>query len=304
MEMGIYCLNRVRLKHRENRGWRSAAVINRHLKNPQTLICTLLVGNNIANFMVSALFTDLLESKTSLMHTEFFATIIMTPILLVFAEITPKNLFRQKADRLLYKLAHTLYFSYILFYPLVILLKLISKIMFISSSNHGHDSNTFYSPRRLIYFFSESAQEGSVSHYQNLMTRNILRLDRVSVKRVMIQLKNVVSVPHNMDVKELNNLIKNKPYSRLPVYRQSLHQIIGIVNLLEYLGSQESRDDINTFVRPATFLNQNLAVDEALFILQQSRQRIGIVIDSSNRALGIVTIKDLVEEIVGELTVW
>ena len=304
MEMGIYCLNRVRLQHRINRGWKTAKIINNHLKKPQTLICTILVGNNLVNFAASALFTEILVKRTSLIPAELFATIILSPILLVFAEVTPKNLFRQKSDSLLYSIAPTLGISQKLFFPIVIFLKLICKLPFIFSKKSRSEDYTFLNPRRLMFFFSEGTEDGSVSKYQNLMTRNILRLGRVPVKRVMIHLKDIVLIPHDIQTSKLADFIRNKPFSRLPVYKDRKNNIIGVINLLEFLSSYEKGSNIKDFINNATYLDEYLPVDEALFSLQKSRQRMGIVIDRYKRTVGIVTIKDLVEEIVGELAVW
>ncbi len=304
LEMGVYCLNKVRLQHRTDRGWRTARIMTRHLKNPQMLICTILVGNNIVNFIAAGLFTDVLERKTSFERPEFIATIILSPFLLVFAEYTPKNLFRQKSDSLLYSLAPTLDISRKLFYPIVILLKLISKVVFLFFKKQASDDYTFLSPRRLMYFFSEGAEEGSLSGYQNLMTRNILRLGRVRVKRVMIHLKDITSIPYNIDIEKLPVIISKKPYSRLPIYNGQKDNIVGIINLLEFLSSYKPGLNINRFTGKVIYLDQNMPVDDALFTLQKSKQRMGIVVDAKKRAMGIVTIKDLVEEIVGELAVW
>ena len=304
LEMGIYCLNRVRLQHRVDRGWRTARILVRHLRKPQVLLCTILVGNNVVNFVASAVFTRLLENRTSLIQTELFTTIILSPILLVFAEVTPKNLFRQRSDWLLYRLAPTLDISHKLFYPVVVLLKYASKIPFIFSKRSRKEDYTFLNPKRLMYFFSEWRQDGALSRYQNLMTRNILRLGRVPLNRVMIQAKDVVSVSYNVEINKLSKLIKNKPYSRLPVYGEDKTKIIGTINLLEFLSTYKKGDKMEQFVSDATYLDENLSVDEALLILQKSRQRMGIVVDKSNRTRGLVTIKDLVEEIVGELAVW
>lgn len=304
LEMGIYCLNRVRLQNRIDRGWRTARIISRHLKNPQSLICTLLVGNNVVNFAASALFTGILERNTSLAQAELFATIILSPILLILAEVTPKNLFRKRSDSLLYSLAPTIDISHKLFYPLTILLRLINKAPSIFFKKSRSDDYTFLNPKMLMYLFSEGNEEGSLSRYQNLMTRNILRLGRVQVRRVMIQLKEVVSIPYDIDAQKLSDLIRNKPFSRLPVYQGTKSNITGVINLLEFLSSYKEGHDIKNFVGTATYLDQYTPVDEALFALQKSRQRMGIVVDKNKHAVGIATIKDLVEEIVGELTVW
>lgn len=304
IEMGIYCLNRVRLKHRLDRGWKTARILNRHLEKPQSIICSILIGNNIVNFVTAAVFTSILEKTTSFMHAELLATLCLSPVLLVFAEVTPKNLFRQKADSLLYTLAPTLDISHKLFYPISVILRLASKIPFLFFKASNNDNDTFFTPRKLMYFFSEGAQDGSLSRYQNIMTRNILRLDRISVRRVMIPSKDVVSIPYDIDMDKLTDMIRNNPFSRLPVYHKRKLNVVGVINLLEFLSSYEHGDKIEKFVNPVTHIIHSSSVDDALFKLQHAKQRMGLVIDSNKNALGIVTIKDLVEEIVGELAVW
>lgn len=304
IEMGIYCLNRVRLQNRIDRGWRTAMIIDRLLKDPQSLICTILVGNNIANFMASVFFTEILERSTSLVRAEFFAAIILAPILLIFAEVTPKNLFFQKTDHIFYKLAPTIDFFYKLFYPIVCLLRVISKLPLIFFRDAKVDGKTFLSPKRLAYFFSEGVSEGTLSPYQNLITRNILKLGRVKVKSVMIPLDKSSLIPYNADIQEQASLIRSKPFSRLPVYKGIKSNIVGIINSLEFLSADETERMAENFIRTAIYLDQNLPVDDALFKLQQAKQRMGIVVDRYNMALGIVTIKDMVEEIVGELAAW
>lgn len=305
LEMGIYCLNRVRLKHRLNRGWKTAKILDRHLKKPEIIICTILIGNNIVNFITSAVFTNILHKKTSLIQAELYTTLFLAPVLLIFAEVIPKNLFRQKSDTLLYSVAPTLDISHKLFYPLSHFLKMVSKVpfLFFKNSKNSEDYSMF-TPRKLMYYFMEGAQDGSLSRYQNVMTRNILRLDRTSVKKVMIKLNATVSIPYDIDMQHLTDLIRDNPFSRLPVYRKKQSKIIGVINLLEFLSLYEQGDTIDKFVNDVTFIDQYSSVDDTLFRLQHNRQRMGIVIDKNKRAIGIVTIKDLVEEIVGELAVW
>ncbi len=304
LEMGIYCLNRVRLKNRLDRGWRTAKILNRHLSKPETIICTILVGNNVVNFVTSAVFTNIIEKRTSFLHAELVATLILSPILLVFSEVTPKNLFRQKSDSLLYTLAPTLDISQKLFYPISAVLRGVSRIPFLLFKRSKNDEHTFFTPRKLMYYFAEGAQDGSLTRYQNVMTRNILRLDRISVKRIMIKLKDIVSVPYNIDMSNLTDMIRNNAFSRLPVYKKKEFKIVGVINLLEFLSSYESGDKMDRFVNKPINIDHDSSVDDALFKLQQSKQRMGIVVDKSGKAIGIVTIKDLVEEIVGELAVW
>ncbi|HHT9152684.1 MAG TPA: CNNM domain-containing protein [Candidatus Hypogeohydataceae bacterium YC40] len=301
-ETGFYCLNRMRLHYREIKGWWAAKKIANYMAEPQKLICAILIGNNIAHYLATIVFTSILMSKVSPGKAEMMATLILAPFLMIFCEIVPKSLFQRHADNLFYKVVPLMEVSSKLFYPLVILLGLASRLpeYFIKAESR---QSPFFSPQRLSFLLEEGTEVGALSMYQNIMARNIMAMGQIPVKKVMIPLEEVTMAPDTVGPETLKDIARARKYSRIPVYRQERSNVVGILTLLDFL--REDRREVSPFVKPAIYLDAELPVDDALLRLRHSKQRMGIVTDGTDgKAIGIITIKDLVEEIVGELSAW
>lgn len=303
-ETGFYCLNRIRLRYREERGWWTAKVINRMLNDPQGMVCTVLIGNNVANYVAAAAFTYIIGTRVAPGKAELLATLMLAPVILICCEILPKSIFQRHADSLLYKVVPIADVSYKLFYPLVFLLRVVSRLPHLFLKGLEAKESPFFTPQRLRYFLDEGAEVGAVSVYQNTMARNIMALGRTPVQKVMIPLEEVTMAPYTAGPRSLKGMAREKKFSRIPIYDRDRTKVIGVVTLLELLIDGKPQGDIREFVRPATYIDARTPVDEALLRLRHEKQRMSIVTDSAGKVLGIVTIKDLVEEIVGELTVW
>jgi CBS domain containing-hemolysin-like protein len=301
-EIGFYCLNRIRLHYREIKGWWTARIIAKHLAEPQKLICTVLVGNNITVYVATIVFTSMLIQKVSPGEAELMATLILAPFLMIFCEILPKSLFQRHSDTLFYKVVPLLEVSLRLFQPLVLLLGLASRLpeYFIKAEAR---QSPFFSPQRLHFLLEESTEVGTLSMYQNIMARNIMDMGQTPVGKVMIPLEEVTMAPDTVGPETLKDIARAKKFSRIPIYQRDRSHVIGILTLLDFL--REDTREVRPFVKLATYLEASLPVDDALLRLRLAKQRMGIVTDGKDgRAIGIVTIKDLVEEIVGELSVW
>jgi CBS domain containing-hemolysin-like protein len=301
-ETGFYCLNRIRLHYREMKGWWTAKIIVKYLAGPQRLICTTLVGNNVANYLATIIFTYILMHKVSPGEAELMATLILAPFLMVFCEILPKSLFQRHADSLFYKVVPMVEVSSILFYPLVLLLGLASRLpeYFIKAEAR---QSPFFSPQRLSFLLEEGTEGGILSMYQNIMARNIMAMGQIPISRVMIPMEEVTMAPDTVGPETLKDIARAKKFSRIPIYQRERCRVVGILTLLDFL--REEKREVHPFVKPAVYLDANMPVDDALLRLRGSKQRMGIVTDGRDgKAIGIVTIKDLVEEIVGELSVW
>jgi CBS domain containing-hemolysin-like protein len=131
-----------------------------------------------------------------------------------------------------------------------------------------------------------------------------MALGTTPIKKVMIPLEEVIMAPETVGPRSLRGMAGEKKFSRIPIYDRERTRVVGIVPLLEFLMDGEPQGDIHEFVRPATFIYEETPVDDALLKLRHVRHRMGIIVDADGKAVGIVTIKDLVEEIVGELSVW
>ncbi|MFQ5712656.1 MAG: CNNM domain-containing protein [Candidatus Scalinduaceae bacterium] len=303
IEIAVYCINRVRLQYRVERGMRRAKIVRRLLDNPQALICTILIGNNIVNFLASATFTDIVSSSLSQAHSELIATAILAPIILVFAEIMPKNICQRKADTFLYSASPSVKFFSQLFYPLVYILRGVNKIpqMFFKDT---HRRALVFTPYRLGFFIREGVEEGVISGYQDMMARNIMELGSIPVKNIMIPLKKATLVSYDISADQIKALAKRVRFSRIPVFKDSRSDIMGVINLFDYLSTSTEKSKVSDFLRDTEYIKAETATDDALIRMQKAKQRMAIVVNRDNKAIGIVTIKDLVEEIVGELMVW
>lgn len=303
-ETGVYCINSIRLRYKASRGLWAAKTIYRLLEDSQALVCTILVGNNIVNYIATVFFIIALENTFSPRKAELFATLILTPLILVFGELLPKTIFQERANSMLLRLAPLLDASSYTLKPIVSLLTKVNRIPNFFLKDAGGTRNPFFSLQRLGYFLSEGTKEGVVTPYQNLMAKNIMKLGQVPIRNVMIPLKDVTLISATISGQGLTNIARTRKFSRLPVYEDRENNIIGIIHLFDFLCANGSSPDIKDFIRGAAYFDSNMPIDDALFKLQRSELNMGVVVDKNKKAIGIVTIKDLVEEIVGELAVW
>jgi putative hemolysin len=303
IEIAVYCVNHVRLQYKVDRGDRSAKIIKKLLNDPQALICTILIGNNIVNYLASAIFTNIISKKVSYANSGLTATLILAPIMLIFAEVMPKDICQRNADKFLYPASPGIRFFSHIFSPLVYVLKGVNKIpqFFLKNVNKR---TAIFTPYRLGFFIREGAKEGVISGYQDMMTRNIMRLGSIPIRKIMIPLNKATVVSSEVNVEQMKVLAKNVRFSRIPVFKGPRSNIVGVINVFDFLSVCTEESKISDFLKETEHIGADTLIDDALVRMQKTKQRMAIVVDKNNKPIGIVTIKDLVEEIVGELMEW
>jgi putative hemolysin len=303
IEIAVYCVNHVRLQYKVDRGDRSAKIIKKLLNDPQALICTILIGNNIVNYLASAIFTNIISKKVSYANSGLTATLILAPIMLIFAEVMPKDICQRNADKFLYPASPGIRFFSHIFSPLVYVLKGVNKIpqFFLKNVNKR---TAIFTPYRLGFFIREGAKEGVISGYQDMMTRNIMRLGSIPIRKIMIPLNKATVVSSEINVEQMKVLAKNVRFSRIPVFKGPRSNIVGVINVFDFLSVCTEESKISDFLKETEHIGADTLIDDALVRMQKTKQRMAIVVDKNNKPIGIVTIKDLVEEIVGELMEW
>ena len=303
IEIAVYCVNHVRLQYKVDRGDRSAKIIKKLLNDPQALICTILIGNNIVNYLASAIFTNIISKKVSYANPGLTATLILAPIMLIFAEVMPKDICQRNADKFLYPASPGIRFFSHIFSPLVYVLKGVNKIpqFFLKNVNKR---TAIFTPYRLGFFIREGAKEGVISGYQDMMTRNIMRLGSIPIRKIMISLNKATVVSSEVNVEQMKVLAKNVRFSRIPVFKGPRSNIVGVINVFDFLSVCTEESKISDFLKETEHIGADTLIDDALVRMQKTKQRMAIVVDKNNKPIGIVTIKDLVEEIVGELMEW
>lgn len=304
-EMGLYALNRVRLRFRARRGDETATILYGLRQDLAFTITVIVLGNNLVNYFASALCTHLLSRTAGLERwADFYSMLVLTPILLVFGEVVPKSVFHMRADRLMYGCAWPLSISRILLYPAARVL---------SWANHMFQS--FFGPvtteaatlteERIRSLLSAGASGGALSPYQERLAKNVLSIKSRALTHALVPMDEIVMASSDDSTDRLLELHRQHRYSRIPVCTPDRKRIVGIVNILDLAPQEGLRDrSISELAREPVQLDANLSIAQGLYELQRAGQQMGVVMRRDGTAAGIVTVKDLVEQIVGELEAW
>jgi Mg2+/Co2+ transporter CorB len=303
-ETGILSLNRYRLRHLAKEGHRGAKRVSDLLSRPDRLLGTILIGNNFVNILASAIATVLAiqiwgEAGIAI------ATIGLTLALLIFGEITPKTLAALHPEKVAYPFSLPLLILLKLFYPLVILLGWISngllRLLGVDPASKNNDSLTTEELRSVV---RESGHE-LPKNRQNMLL-GILDLENVTVDDIMIPRNEVTGIDLEDDIETIINLLTTTTHTRLPVFRHDINQVEGIVHMRQIARlmnqNQLTKDDLLAACNEPYFIPENTPLSTQLINFQKQKRRIGIVVDEYGDVIGIVTLEDILEEIVGDFS--
>jgi CBS domain containing-hemolysin-like protein len=306
-ETGIYCLNHVRLNVRTSQNDVRARRLTSLMQRPQDLVITTLIGTNVADYLATVCVTALLLHVAAVRNlAEVYATAILTPLILVFGGVMPKDWFQRESDRLMYPLASALTWCRRVagWTGLLWLLRALTRSLVRRIDPLRAEADEDLLPRaRMRRLLSEGAASGGLSSFQRDTLERVMNISRVRLADVMVPRQRAATVSVDIPRDDLLRIARVAHFSRLPVYRDDPRRIVGIVNVYHVLTDDEGKP-IADHVQPATSLRATETVPAALLKLQQARQVMAIVTDRSGSCLGLFTMKDLVEEIVGELEAW
>jgi CBS domain containing-hemolysin-like protein len=316
METGIYVLDPLRYHVRLKQGDKEARLIERLLRKKSQLVTGLLVGTNLSTFLATIYatkMTELLYPGASLAATALVTTGFTTAAVLIFGEMLPKNLYRKKANTLVYSSARAFYIFNCLFLPFVKALSLLTGGVNFVFGRHGTLENEFLTRKAVEHHLTGEPGRAALTQRQMVMVRNVMQLPVKDILTAMIPLKDTIMVSESAKREDVLGLVRKKRFSRMPVYRGNRSDIISVLNIFDLFyesarngaaGEQGESQTIAGFVRPIPSMLRSTRIDEALAILREARQPMGLVVGPKKNALGIVTVKDLLEEITGEIGAW
>ncbi|MCZ6688873.1 MAG: CNNM domain-containing protein [Planctomycetota bacterium] len=300
-ETGAYSLNRLRLRYRVGQGERSARVLTDLLSNMEILVSTILLGNSVmaylATVVVTAMFDSVLRNPV---RSEVATVLVLTPVFFVFAEVLPKEIFRNHADTLLYSAARSLRWMTWIFYPLTLTLRVVIVLIGKLIGEEARSHTLEVSPARLRFTFAEGAESGLLTEYQDEIVKNIFDLREVRVRDVFIPLKRVKVTDNTLGKDAFLEFARLNRFSRIPIWQGRKTNIVGAVHVFDVLTEDRPGLTIRNYIRETPRIPPDASIYQALLTLQASRTPLGVVV-RNGEALGIVTVKDLIEEIVGEL---
>ena len=270
------------------------------LKNRERILATTLCGTNLSVVTNSILITSFLLSQLG-DRGELFAVPLLTPLLLMFGEIIPKTLFQQHADSIALRVAYPIWLASYVFYPLVYFITKVTQYLFRMFGAKGSHGIPFVTREELRLIFKMSRKGSDLTPEEVTMIDRLFDFAHTTVKEVMVPLVDVVAVEDTATVKEVLELIDVKGHSRFPVYHERIDNIIGVINSFDLLDSSLSQGPLTSFIRTASYVPEVKPVDDLLIEMQKQRKHLSIVVDEYGGSVGIITIEDILEEIVGEI---
>jgi Mg2+/Co2+ transporter CorB len=302
-ETALMSLNRYQLRHKAREGHRGARLAERLLKNPGRVIGLILLGNNLVNIFAASL-VALVAFDIGGQPAVAVGSLIMTLVILIFAEAAPKTLAALHPERVAFPAAMIYYPLLKITYPLVWLTNTAANgVLFLFGVRAGDTELQALTREELRTVVFEAGSRISSRYRQMLLS--ILDLEQVTVDDVMVPHNEIVGVDLNDDIREIERVISNSQHTRLPVFRDSIDQVVGILHLrkLAHLARQElNRMTLQRLLVEPYFVPEGTPLSKQLVQFQRRRERVAMVVDEYGDIQGIVTLEDILEEIVGEFT--
>lgn len=302
-ETAMMALNRYRLKHLANEGHGGARRASRLLERPDRLLSVILIGNNLVNFTAASLAT-LIALELYGESGVAIAPVVCTFVFLIFAEVAPKSIAAAHPEKVALPSSYILNLLLLSLYPLVWLVNGIANgILSLLGINHDKTASDHLSKEELRTVVFEGSQISA--HPQNMML-GVLDLDKVSVEDIMVPRTEIFGIDIDDDIEDIIEQIRSSQHTRIPVFKADIDKIIGVLhtrNAAKFLTQAEvNKAAILQVIDESYFVPENQSLQTLLFNFQQSKQRLGMVVDEYGDVQGIVAIEDILEEIVGEFT--
>lgn len=298
-ETAFSALNRIRLKNLANSGNKRAKLTYALSERYDELLSTILVGNNLVNIASTAIATVLFTRAMGEGMGPTVSTVVMTVVVLIFGEVSPKSLAKENAERFAMLSAPIIRVLMVVLKPVNFfftqLKKGLNKLFRPSSSQSVTDSE-------LLTIVEEAEQQGGIDQEESEMLRNVIEFDDIEAIDIMTPRVDVEAVSRDASHEEIAALFRETGYSRLPVYEESIDSIVGVI--LEknfYAAVQNTDQSIDSILKPVEFIPPSMKISALLRLLQQNKQHMAVIVDEFGGTEGIVTLEDVIEELVGEI---
>ncbi len=303
LETGTYVMNKVRLELHAASGVPAAKRLRKLLANPANLLVVLLVGANLADYAAAFAVTSLLVLAGT-RHAEWWTLAAATPVLFILGQSVPKNISQRLGERLMYPLSGFLQGASLVLNAvgLAALGRALAAVATRRRPKGARHSPLGYESFSAI--MAEGQASGVLSHIQSVMADRIMHIQEVRLRDVMIPMGRVVGAPEDITRADLLELLRHSEFSRLPV-RDRAGQVVGVLDIYDVLTAPDNPTaPPRTKAAQPLFLDQQMLVTDALYQMQRSRKTMAVVTAAHGKHVGIATVKDIVEEIVGELEAW
>ena len=298
-ETAFSSLNQIRLKSRAEDGDSSAARVLAMAEQYDKLLSTILIGNNIVNIAAASIGTILFTRMLGAERGATVSTIVLTIIVLIFGEVTPKSLAKEMPEKVATAVSPFLVLLMALMTPLTWLFTQWKKLL--GHFVHSGEADTI-TEGELMTMVSEAENDGELTDRESELIRSAIEFDDVEVEEILTPRVDVVAVEDDIPLEELAQTFAESGYSRLPVYHGTIDNIIGVVHEKDfYIARLKKATKIDDLVVPTLYTTGSTQISQLLRTLREQHHHLAVVVDEYGGTEGIITLEDILEELVGEI---
>ena len=298
-ETAFSSLNQIRLKSRAEDGDSSAARVLNMAEQYDKLLSTILIGNNIVNIAAASIGTILFTQMLGAERGATVSTIVLTIIVLIFGEVTPKSLAKEMPEKVATAVSPFLVLLIALMTPLTWLFTQWKKLL--GRFVHSGEADTI-TEGELMTMVSEAENDGELTDRESELIRSAIEFDDVEVEEILTPRVDVVAVEDDIPLEELAQTFAESGYSRLPVYHGTIDNIIGVVHEKDfYIARLKKATKIDDLVVPTLYTTGSTQISQLLRTLREQHHHLAVVVDEYGGTEGIITREDILEELVGEI---
>ena len=302
-ETALMSLSRIKIRHMEEDGVRGAKLVGSLLEDSNRLLTSILIGNNIVNIAATSISTSLFITLWGAQGVAA-ATALMTVLVLIFGEITPKTISANTPEKVSLIVAKPIKLFMIILKPVVGIFNIITKIIFKLLGVDDHGVRPFITEEELKTMVNVSHEEGLLEIEEREIINNVFEFGDMQAKEAMVQRLDIVAIDVEDSYEEIIELFKTEKLSRMPVYEETIDDIIGILNIKDviFLSDEEIVNfDVKKYIRDPFFTYEFKKITQLLEEMKKDKSQMAIVVDEYGGTAGLITIEDLVEVIVGDI---
>ena len=298
-ETAFSCANKTRLRALAEKGNKKAALAAALAEKYDKLISTILIGNNIVNIALASLGTVVFAQKFGENKGATISTVVITVAVLIFGEITPKSIANDFSEKFAMFSAPFIKFLIYWFMPLNFIFsawqKLIGKLFKVEQDDN-------MAQEELLMMVEEAEQEGDIDTDEGDLLRNAIEFSDLKAEDILTHRVDLEALPIDSAKKEIAQKFTETRFSRIPIYEDNIDNIVGVIHQKDfYVGSGITTANIKDIISPVLFVHQSENVDDLLKKLQKEKSHMAVIVDEYGGTLGIVTMEDILEELVGEI---
>ena len=300
-ETALTTVNRIRMRSLADEGNKRAKMVLKITDNSGRMLSAILIGNNIVNLSASSLTTTIAITFGAPMAVAI-ATGIITVLILIFGEITPKTVATINSDKLSLVYAYPIHFIMTIVTPISIVINMLARVIFFILRVDPNAKPDAITEEELRTIVDVSHESGVLEEEEREMIKNVFDVGDAKAKDVMVPRVNVIFADVDSTYKELIELFREHKFTRLPVYEETTDNVIGTINMKDLLLYDNTEEfQIREFLRDAYFTYEHKNISELLVEMREASYNIAIVLDEYGETAGLITLEDILEEIVGEI---